>query len=88
MGRYILPAHIFEYLASDLKDPNRTGEVQLTTALATLAASHDVRALRLEGTRYDCGHCVGWLEAGIAYALDRPDMHQAVRTMLKKWSSL
>jgi UTP-glucose-1-phosphate uridylyltransferase len=30
--------------------------------------------LRINATRFDCGSKLGWLEANVAFGLDRPDM--------------
>jgi len=38
--------------------------------------------LRYEGKRFDCGDKVGWLEANISFALERPDMGDAIREVL------
>jgi UTP--glucose-1-phosphate uridylyltransferase len=41
--------------------------------------------LRFEGTRYDCGDKVGWLEANVAFALERDDIGDLVREALKNF---
>jgi UTP--glucose-1-phosphate uridylyltransferase len=41
--------------------------------------------LRYEGERFDCGDKIGFLEAQIAFALQRPDLKDAVRGFLKKY---
>lgn len=84
IGRYILQPQIFAYLEDVLKKTSGTAEVQLTTAISALVAQQDVYGFRFKGERYDCGHCVGWLEANIAYALQRPEMNAAVEQMLQK----
>ena len=38
---------------------------------------------RFEGKRYDCGDKIGFLEANIAFALQRPDMAPKLRAALK-----
>ena len=38
--------------------------------------------LRLEGTRFDCGDKVGFLAAGVAYALAREDLGADLRSAL------
>ena len=44
--------------------------------------------LRYEGTRFDCGNKIGYLEAQIAFALKRPDLADAVRGFLTNTLSL
>ena len=84
IGRYILQPEIFEYL--DRKITGAGGEIQLTDAISSLIGRQDVHGYRFEGTRYDCGHRLGFLEANIAYALSRPDMHARVKSMLKNYA--
>ena len=49
--------------------PGSGGEIQLTDAIAVLAASEPVLASRFPGKRYDCGNRAGWLRATVALAL-------------------
>jgi UTP--glucose-1-phosphate uridylyltransferase len=62
-------------------------EIQLTDAMARLVGQQPFHGLHFEGTRFDCGGKVGFLEATIAHALTRPDMADNVRRVLKKYSS-
>jgi UTP--glucose-1-phosphate uridylyltransferase len=41
--------------------------------------------LRYTGNRFDCGDKIGFLEAQIAFALQRPEMAPYVRNFLKKY---
>jgi UTP--glucose-1-phosphate uridylyltransferase len=43
--------------------------------------------LRFEGTRFDCGDKVGFLQANLAFALDRPDMRDAVAGFVKEMAA-
>ncbi len=85
MGRYILQPEIFAQLSR--MDRGAGGEIQLTDAMARTIPDIPFHGLRIDGKRYDCGNRVGFLEASIAYALDRPDMHDRVRTILKRFES-
>ncbi len=40
--------------------------------MARLIGTQPFHGLRFQGTRYDCGDRVGFLEANIAFALERP----------------
>jgi UTP--glucose-1-phosphate uridylyltransferase len=81
IGRYVLPRKIFDILRD--QPPGRGGEIQLTDALLTLAQEEGVVACEFEGTRYDTGNKVGWIEANLAYALQRPELADAVRGLMK-----
>jgi UTP--glucose-1-phosphate uridylyltransferase len=80
IGRYILHPAVFEVL--DRKEKGAGGEIQLTDAIAQTIGMVPFHGLRFEGKRFDCGDKVGWLEANIAFALERDDMSAAVREAL------
>ena len=81
VGRYILTSAIFPYLAKT--PPGKGGEIQLTDAIARLLADKPMHAWEFEGTRYDCGSKLGYLQATIAYALKHPETGVAFRDYLK-----
>jgi UTP--glucose-1-phosphate uridylyltransferase len=80
IGRYVLPARIFEILAA--QSPGVGGEIQLTDALAVLAREEGLVGYRFEGERYDAGDRLGYLKANVAYALKRPDLAGPLRSWL------
>ena len=41
--------------------------------------------LRFQGKRFDCGGKLGFLEANLAFALERQDLGPRVREMLKRY---
>lgn len=75
VGRYVLSPRIFAHLRS--MPPGAGGEIQLTDAIARLLADERVLAYRFEGTRYDCGSKLGYLEATVAYGLRHPEVGAA-----------
>ena len=80
VGRYLFTPRIFEFLRRT--KPGRNGEIQLTDAIAQLAASETVLGLEFEGRRYDTGDPAGFLEATIEYALRSEDAPQ-IRAYIK-----
>lgn len=72
VGRYVLTPAIFDHLATT--SPGAGGEIQLTDALARLLADEPVLAWEFEGTRFDCGSKLGYLEATVEYALAHPEL--------------
>lgn len=84
IGRYILQPKVFEDLARFEKGAG--GEIQLTDAMARQLGLQPFNGFLFEGHRFDCGSKAGFLEANIAYALDRPDMADAVRSFLKNYA--
>ncbi len=81
IGRYILSPRIFTIL-EDLP-PGAGGEIQLTDAMTRLLAEEAFHGVRFEGRRFDCGDRIGYLEANLALAMERPDiaarLHAALR---------
>jgi len=71
IGRYVLEPEIFDILSA--QPPGYGGEIQLADAINTRAAQGHVRALTLQGQRYDCGSKMGYLEAVLDFALDHPE---------------
>lgn len=80
VGRYILPADIFDCLKR--VTPGAKGEIQLTDGLALLLDDHEIYAYEFLGTRYDGGTPLGLLRASLEFALAREDTREAARTML------
>ncbi|MFZ0963548.1 MAG: UTP--glucose-1-phosphate uridylyltransferase GalU [Terriglobia bacterium] len=81
IGRYILTPAIWKALAST--GAGAGGEIQLTDALCRLLAKEPVYGYVFEGKRYDAGDKLGFLQATVEIALQRPDMGKAFRTYLK-----
>jgi UTP--glucose-1-phosphate uridylyltransferase len=71
VGRYILTPAIFENL--EKISAGKGNEIQLTDAIARLLKTESVYAYAFDGTRYDCGSKIGYLEATVQYALKHPD---------------
>ncbi|MBB2201718.1 UTP--glucose-1-phosphate uridylyltransferase GalU [Gluconacetobacter tumulisoli] len=84
IGRYILTADVMPHLAK--LERGAGGEVQLTDAMAKVIGHVPFHGLRYEGRRFDCGNKIGFLEAQIAFSIDRPDLGQAVREFLKTYT--
>jgi UTP--glucose-1-phosphate uridylyltransferase len=82
IGRYILQPEVFDYLSAFEKGAG--GEIQLTDAMAKLIGNQPFHGLRFEGTRFDCGGRMGFIEANIAFALADAQIGDEVREMLKK----
>jgi UTP--glucose-1-phosphate uridylyltransferase len=83
VGRYILQPSVFEDLGRFERGAG--GEIQLTDSLARQLGSGPFNGFRFAGRRFDCGSKVGFLEANIAYALDRDDMRDDVSRIIKSF---
>jgi UTP--glucose-1-phosphate uridylyltransferase len=83
IGRYILQPEVFFNL--DRQEHGAGGEIQLTDALADLIGLMPFHGLRFDGRRFDCGDKIGFLEANIAFALERDDMRSQLREILSSY---
>jgi len=81
-GRYILQPEVIDILSTQEKGAG--GEIQLTDAMAKLIGHQPFHAVTFGGKRYDCGSKIGFVEATLALALERPDMADEVRAMAKR----
>jgi len=81
-GRYILQPEVMDLLATQGKGAG--GEIQLTDSMAKLIDIQPFHAVTFQGRRFDCGSKLGFVEATLAIALDRPDMGADVRTIAQK----
>ena len=83
VGRYVLTPRIFHHLKHI--QPGAGGEIQLTDAIATLLEEEAVFAYQFEGTRYDCGSKLGYLQATLEFALRHPEVGSDFARLLKKF---
>lgn len=85
IGRYILQPEVFAHLGAFEKGAG--GEIQLTDAMAKLIGAQPFHGLRFEGTRYDSGSRLGFLEANLAYALQDKDIGKDVAKIIEKFTN-
>ncbi|MBR9727287.1 UTP--glucose-1-phosphate uridylyltransferase GalU [Shewanella intestini] len=81
VGRYILPAEIWSYLA---KTPAGAGdEIQLTDAIAMLMENQTVNAYYMQGKSHDCGNKLGYMQAGVEHALRHKEIGKEFSDYIK-----
>ncbi len=81
VGRYILPAEIWEILA---KTPIGAGdEIQLTDAIDMLMEKQQVNAFHMTGKSHDCGSKLGYMQAFVEYGLRHPVLGKDFAAYLK-----
>lgn len=81
IGRYVLNPSIFEHLKK--MQLGHGDEIQLTDAIAKQVKAESVYAYQFEGTRYDCGNKLGYLQASIEYGLKHPELGEDFKDYLK-----
>lgn len=82
IGRYILSPQILTNLEN--KETGAGGEIQLTDAIAKQIGSETdgVYGFRFNGQRYDCGSKAGFLQATVAFGLDREELRDDLEAYL------
>jgi UTP--glucose-1-phosphate uridylyltransferase len=84
IGRYILDPSVFAEL--DRQEAGAGGEIQLTDAIARTIGRVPFHGLRFDGQRFDCGNKAGFLEANIAFALERDDLRRDMRDIVRRYA--
>lgn len=83
IGRYILTPEIFKNLKN--QGEGAGGEIQLTDAIAAeIEKGANVFGYRFQGRRYDCGSKAGFLQATVAFALERDDLRDQLSQYLEE----
>ena len=85
VGRYILTPRIFELLHTVGRGAG--GEIQLTDGIAKLLEYEPVLAHAFDGTRYDCGSKIGYLEATLAFGLKHPETGAAFKELIRRYAA-
>lgn len=76
VGRYILQPEVFDEL--ERHERGAGGEIQLTDAMLKLGKEQTLFGYHFRGETYDCGSPEGFLEANIAFSLQRDDLRDVV----------
>lgn len=84
IGRYILTGEVFTHLSR--AERGAGDEIQLTDAIAASMPKAPLHGFRFEGRRFDCGAREGFLEANIAFALERDDLREEVRRICRDYA--
>jgi UTP--glucose-1-phosphate uridylyltransferase len=82
IGTYVLTPDIFDSI--EKTRPGHGGEIVLLDAIARLMRHRPVYAKAIDGLYFDTGSKIGWLEANLAIALERPDLAHETRGLVKK----
>ncbi len=87
IGRYILRPEVLNTLNE--AQTGAGGEIQLTDAIAEeISAGRGVNALRFSGRRFDCGSKAGFLQATVAFALAREELHDEFAAFIRETASI
>ena len=81
VGRYIIEPALFDQLGQ--QDVGAGGEIQLTDSLAARIGKSPFYGLRFSGQRFDCGSKLGFLQANLSFAFERPDMAEPLLDWFK-----
>ena len=87
IGRYILTPRVMQNL-NKMKS-GAGGEIQLTDAIAEeLKADRPVYGFRFHGQRFDCGSKAGFLQATVAFGLEREELREEFSRYLAELSTV
>jgi UTP--glucose-1-phosphate uridylyltransferase len=81
VGRYILTPAVFSHLEKIQQGVGK--EIQLTDGIAALLKKEKVFAYEFEGTRYDCGSKLGYLQATVALGMKHAEVGKAFTEHMK-----
>lgn len=81
-GRYILQPEIFEILAN--QERGAGNEIQLTDGMTRLGREQSLYGYHFRGNTYDCGSPEGFVEANLAFALQRDDLREVVDSVVER----
>jgi UTP--glucose-1-phosphate uridylyltransferase len=81
-GRYVFTRGIFDVLV-DTK-PGKSGEIQLSDAMKTLARKEGILAQPFTDQRFDTGDKFGYLTANIELSLRHPDLAVEMKDYIKQ----
>ncbi len=81
-GRYILQPEVMRVLEGQAAGAG--GEIQLTDAMARMIGEQPFHAVTFAGRRFDCGSKAGYVEATLTLALERDDLADDVRTIMRR----
>jgi UTP--glucose-1-phosphate uridylyltransferase len=82
MGRYVLTPTLFDYLERQTEGAG--GEIQLTDAIRSLSDVEEVYAYAFDGTRYDVGEKLGFIQTNIEFALQREELRAPLLAYLEQ----
>ncbi len=81
MGRYVLTPDVMREIFNI--NPGALGELQLTDAIKSVTKKDKVYGYIYEGTRYDCGNKIGYLEATINIAMQNETLKSDMVRIIK-----
>lgn len=80
-GRYVFQSEIMRYL-NEIQ-PGHNGELQLSDAMNILAKKSSLMAYSFDSRRFDTGDKLGFLQANIELALERPELREGLLKFIK-----
>ncbi len=81
IGKSIITPEIFEILSKMKR--GKSGEIRLADAFGILLKKHNIYARELEGTRFDCGNKLGFLQATVHFGLNHKNLKRDFAKYLK-----
>ncbi len=81
VGKYIITPEVFDKLEESINDK---GEIRLANAFVRMIeCDRPIYGYQVEGTRYDCGDKLGFVQATIQMGLKHPEIKDRLKQYLK-----
>jgi UTP--glucose-1-phosphate uridylyltransferase len=81
IGRYIFTPEIIE--AMKQTKPGVNNELQIADSINILSKKQKIYACAFQGTRYDVGDKLGYIQAIIDFALEKPELREGILSHVK-----
>jgi UTP--glucose-1-phosphate uridylyltransferase len=85
IGRYVFTPEIFDHI--ERTAPGKGGEIQLTDAMATLAAASGVNGVVFEGGRFDVGDKIDYLRTILELGAERDDIRPGLLQVVRDFAA-
>jgi UTP--glucose-1-phosphate uridylyltransferase len=85
IGRYVFTPEIFEHI--ERTEPGKGGEIQLTDAMAALAAGSGVNGVVFDGGRYDVGDKIDYLRTILDLGAEREDIRPGLLDVVRAFAA-
>lgn len=84
IGRYVFTPDVFDHI--ERTAPGKGGEIQLTDAMALLAADQGVNGLVFDGGRYDVGDKIDYLRTILDLGSERDDIRPGLLQVVRDFA--
>ena len=85
IGRYVFTPEIFDHI--ERTPPGKGGEIQLTDAMASLAAESGINGVVFDSGRYDVGDKIDYLRTVLELGAERDDIRPGLLQVVREFAA-